>query len=565
MELLEKQKVSDKMARLLREKKSGLDFVKRKYDDWDENYTLYRNKVFTNRLTQRQNVNIPLMKETIKTLLSKVDDTPHIDWKELSGDGQKELYFQEIWNDDFDRLGLELLDIQDKKTVLLYGRSFKKMNWVNGKVEVDALDIYDVVIDPLANPLDIETARFIIHQNIFRNLDDVLADERYTKEGKDKLKIFINSGEGIIQSSKDKEKWGDKLQRLKDMGIDQQSTDEGLFAASDTVTSLTEHYRKTWNGKEYELRVIVYANDNIELMDETLESLLGVDFYPFITWAEDMETQDFWSDSPADLVRTPNKVLNVWFSQLVENRTLRNFQMHWYDASVQGYTPQTYEPGPGRMLPAPGDPKKTIMPIEISGLDETLTAIQFLTTIVERGSGAISLEKGVGPDRQTTLGEIQLLVGKAMERTIAMTKMYRNAWKEFATKYYRLVSANDTKKRTLYKTSFKGKMFPKVIYPADWQSEAGYKPIVNSTSEQDASQLQTVQKFQYIVSQFPMNKALKKVAQKRMLELVDLTPGEMKEINQEEEQNEEMGMSMPVQPEQPTQSVPLPAPITATA
>jgi hypothetical protein len=563
MELLSKLTLSDKLLRLLKEKKSALDFVERKYENWNENYELYRNKVNTNRLTQRQNVNIPLMKETVKTLLSKIDDTPNVSWKELSGDQQKELIFQEIWNDDFERTNLELIDIQDKKSVLLYGRAFKKLNWVDSNIEVNALDIYDIIIDPLVDPLDIESARYIIHHNIFRNLDEIMEDDRYSKEGKQKLNIYLSSEEGIIQSSKDKEKWRDKLDRLKSMGLEQVATEESLYSGSDTVISITEHYKKVWNGTDYEKRVIVYANDTIELMDEKLEDLLGVDFYPFITWAEDIETQDFWSDSPADLIRTPNKVLNIWFSQLVENRTLRNFQMHWYDATVQGYTPQTYEPGPGRMLPAPGDPNKTIMPIEINGLDETMNAINFLTSIIERGSGATATEKGVEQQRQTTLGEVQLMVGKAMERTVAMTKMYRKAWQDFCYKYCRILEANDNKKRTLYKTSFKGKVYSKEISPMDWKSDAGYKATVASTSEQDNTQLAGIQKFMFILQQFPMNKALKKISQKRMLELVDLTPGELKEISQEEEMNEKMmieqqamGIQQPMPQGQPQAQMP---------
>src|SRR3990167_5703045 len=127
---------SEFVEKLVAEKKSALDFVARRYEQWNDNYELYRNKVKTNRLTQRQQVNIPLMKETIKTLLSKIDDAPTVDFKELSGDKQKEILFQEIWNEDYDRLNLEGIDIQDKKTVLLYGRSFKKLNWVNGQIDV---------------------------------------------------------------------------------------------------------------------------------------------------------------------------------------------------------------------------------------------------------------------------------------------------------------------------------------------------------------------------------------------------------------------------------------------
>src|SRR3989344_4054815 len=86
------------MDKLVAEKTAANELQKRKHEDWNDNYWLYRNKVKTNRLTQRQAVNIPLMKETIKTLLSKIDDPPTVEWKERGGDEQKELFYQEIWN-----------------------------------------------------------------------------------------------------------------------------------------------------------------------------------------------------------------------------------------------------------------------------------------------------------------------------------------------------------------------------------------------------------------------------------------------------------------------------------
>jgi hypothetical protein len=528
---------SDLMTKLLAEKKAARELKERRYLEWNQNYELYRNKVKTNRLTQRQEVNIPLMKETIKTLLSRVDDAPTVDWKELSGDSMKELYFQEWWNHDYERLNLEGIDVQDKKTVLLYGRSFKKLNWLDNGFSCQSLDIYDTLIDPLTDPLDIESARYIIHQNIFRSLRDILADDRYSTEGKNKLKIHLMSPEGIVQQGKDKEEWEKKMDRLKSLGVS--SGDFDLFAGGDVMVNLCEHYTNIWDTKKkaFERRVIVYANDTIELLNESLEDLLGVNFWPFVSWAEDIETQDIWSDSVADLVRVPNQVVNIWFSQLVENRTLRNFQMHWYDATQEGYTPQTYEPGPGRMLPAPGDPNKTILPVNIQGLDETLTAIQFVTTLVERGTGATSIEKGQAEKRQATLGEIEILVGKAQERAIAMTKMYRRAWFEFANKYYELNAANASEKRTLYKTS-RGVVYPKTVFPADWKSEQGFKPIVASTSEQEEESTKGLQKFQFILQQFPENQVLKRISQKRMLETLDLTPEELKEVEEAQKQAE---------------------------
>jgi len=534
------------MEKLKAEKKTAREFQARRHDDWNENYELYRNKVKTNRLTQRQTVNIPLMKETVKTLISKIDDPPVVDWKELGGDITKELIFQEVWNSDFDRLNFEGLDIQDKKSVLLYGRAFKKLNWKNGELEVRALDIYDVVVDPLTDPLDLETARYVIHQNIFRSLKEVIADERYSAKGREKLKIFLSSEEGMLLSSQNKEAYEKRSERLEAMGMRKDKIPE--LAAGDFLVNLSEHYTQEWNEKtkEFERRVIVYADDTIELMDDKLEELIGVEFYPLLTWAEDIETQDFWSDGPADLVRVPNKIINVWFSQLVENRTLKNFQMHWYDATVQGYSPQTYEPGPGRMLPAPGDPNKTIMPVNISGLDDTLTAIDFIIKLVERGTSATAIEKGVSERKQITLGEVQMLVGKAMERTLSMAKFYRRSWQEFAQKYYAIINENAKEKKTLYKTDRNGKLWPKIVYASDWKSKQGFKAQVRSSSEQEEEKTKGIQRMMFVLQQNPDNLILRRVLLKRQLDLLDLSVEEIREIEEAEKKKAE---EIPLTPE----------------
>ncbi len=555
--------LSDEMLKLQREKKAGYELQERKHEDWDGNYLLYRNKVKTNRLTQRQPVNIPLMKETIKTLLSRIDEMPEVDWKNLNGDQQKELIYQEVWNNNVKENNLELIDIIDKKNVLLYGLSVKKLNISDKGVDISVLDVYDILLDPLMNPWDIESARFIIHQNIFRNVRDILVDERYTKEGKEDLKIWADSPEGIVQGDVAKEQWEKKMERLKAMGVDQ--GDFPYFAGGDRIVNLTEHYTRTWNAKtnSFENRVVVYADDKIELLNETLMDLIGVDFWPFVLWSEDPETNDVYPDSVADLVRTPNKVLNVWFSQLIENRTLKNFQMHWFLPS-QGYTPQTYTPGPGMMLPAPpgDDISKVIKPVEVSGLDDTLEAINQVIHIVERGSGATAIEKGQPEAGQQTLGEINILVGKANERTVGMAKFYRLSWYESAWKWDALMQANAPKLLKLFKIGRSGKAYPKSILQTDWIGE--YEPIVRSSSEQETETTKGIQKFMFLLSQFPNNIALKKVAQKRMLEMVDVTPEELREIEEAEKQAEEMAQQQAqqagVQPQAP-QGQPSPAPV----
>lgn len=527
--------VSDLMLKLRREKQVAMDHQERKHDDWNDNYELYRNKVRTNRLTQRQAVNIPLMKETVKTILSKIDDPPTVDWKERSGDEMKEIIFQEKWNKMYKDNKLDWVDVLDKKNVLLYGLSTKILNVGDEGVEVSVLDNFDIIYDPLMSALDIETARFIVRVNIFRTIEEVLNDDRYDKKGKDKLKEWSASEEGMVQSEKNRELWERKNERLQAMGVQQH--DYNKFSAGDVIINLSEHYSRVWDeeAKKYDRHVITYADDWLELQDELLKDLIGVEEYPFVVWFEDPETNDIYPDGIADLVRTPNKVINVWFSQQVENRTLQNFQMHWYDATIQGYEPQTYEPGPGRMLPAPGNPNETIKAVDVNGLDETFQAIDFLTKVVERGSGAVAIEKGVGESGSQTLGEVEILVGKAMERSVGMQKFYRGSWYELAVKWEALEQANPRGMETLYKSGKNGKIYEKKVTSKDWKSDAGYEPVVSSTSEQEINDLKTIQKFNFVMSQSPNNVALRKIAMKRELEMLDLTPDELKEIQEAEE------------------------------
>lgn len=526
-----------KMERLLAEKKSALELRERKHLDWDDNYLLYRNKVKTNRLTQRQAVNIPLMKETVKTMLSKIDDMPDVEWKELSGNEQKQLYYQEVWNSLSKQNKFELIDILDKKNVLLYGISTRKLNIFEKGVSVSVLDPYDISFDPLMTAWDLESARYIIHTNIFRSIKEIMADDRYTPEGKEALKIWSMSPEGITQSEQNRKAWEAKMERLKAMGT--LSSEFPLFAGGDRIVNLTEHCTNQWNVKEqkFEKRVVVYADDKTELLDETLMDLLGVDFWPFVTWSEDPETNDIYPDSIGDLVRVPNKVLNVWFSQLIENRTLKNFQMHWY-SPIQGYSPQTYTPGPGVMLPAPpgDDINKVIKSVQIDGLDDTLGAIQAVTNIVERATGATAIEKGTPEPGQQTLGEVKILVGQAAARATAMTKFYRMAQYELAWKWDKLMQENAPAKIVLYKLGKQGKAYPKTLYKKDWISNSGYEPVIRSLTEQETERTKSIQRFGFLLTQFPNNVPLKKIAQKRMLEIVDLSPEEMRQVEEGEKE-----------------------------
>ncbi len=522
------------IVRLKSERRAGLDYQKRRHEQWNDNYTLDRDTVQINRLTQRQAVNIPLVKETKKTLLSSMDEEPDVYFKELGNDIEREYALNEFWHWDMDRICFSILDMQDKTNVLLYGRSFLKLNFYDDKFDAEIPDIYDVLVDPKTNPADIESARYIIHQNIFRPLRSILANEKYDKEAKRKLKNFLSEKEGLIVGQENKEALENRKERLERLGENDYSDIEKLLSGGDVIVSLTEHFTTDWDEKKEDFvrYVAIVAEDNVVLYKEPLKKCLGVDFWPFVSWAGEMDTIDFWSDGPIDSIRTINKILNAWFSQGVENRTYRNFGMRFFDATQKAFNPKSFTPEPWGFYPVPGDPNKILKEVTIQPLADSINEIDWLVKMGEKATATPASEKGATENRQITLGEVQLAMSKAQEIAKGMAKFYTKARKDFADKWLKINEAGklESQKITLFKTSYKGNIFTKEVGPSDWKSKKGYTIKITSSAEKEQENLQNIRKLMVVKGNMPDNPVVQRILSKKMMELVDLSAEEIKEV-----------------------------------
>jgi hypothetical protein len=537
--------MNDLLTTLRNDFTQAFNWRERRHEEWTENYTLYRDRIITNRLTQRQSVNVPLMKETIRTFLAGIDDAPELSFEDLGGDDQKDIYIQEYWEDFEKKNKLSLKDIVDKKQVALFGRSFKKLNVVDGKPRTEILDPQDILVDRYVDPTDIDSAAFVIHLHIYRTLGELEKNKNYDQEAVSRLKAYYATEMGLIKAAENYQSALDKSDKMSKMGV----PDIDAPILGETYVELNEHYRKIWNEKkeDYEIHLIIKANEEI-LMDKPLEEIIGKTknnywrtHYPFSTWADDIECSDFWSDGLADVVRVPNKILNAWFSQLVENRTLRSFGMNYYDSSLEGFVPQTFQPVPWGWYPIPGKPNEAIQKIDIPELSDSLDDMTFIIQMVERATAVTAIQKGVSEKRQITLGEVQLLAGKAQERATAVSKFYRESWKDFGERWLKLIEAQADKLEpiTVFKKSHKGKMFKKVITPSMWQSDLGYRVKVRSAAEQETETFDSIQKLQAAAGQLPNNKPLQEIKIRKILDLAGLTKDEIKEVMEFEERGAE--------------------------
>lgn len=521
-----------------REKEESVEFKDRRFQQWNDNYALYRDKVTTNRLTQRQAINLPIIRETIQTWISKIDEAPLLKFESRDRTAQAkdgEIILNSLWEYYFDKLQLDILDNMEKKIVGLQGRGFKKWGWSKGEIFCDLIDPYDIDIDQRANPLDLDgTADYVIHKNIYRPLRTILANPTYSATAKQQLKNFLDSKVGLLATAQTEEDYQMRKARLETLGV----TNYDDFRASDVIVEINESYKLIWNEekKKFIRHLIIFAADSVILSNKPMKEAQGIDGLPIVSWASDPDLNDIWSDGIADNTRTINKVVNMYMSQDLENRTYRNFGMYFFDTMNGKFTPRSFTPAPFGMYGVPGKPGDIVQQMRIEPLNDTTAQIQFLKDMIQSSVAQTPTERGEQQKQSTTLGEVQLVLQQSQTRNEVVAKNYRRAWKQSGEIFYQLLNANSSGTITLYKKGNDGDYRSKDIVPTDWQNPKGYECKVVMKSEKDADSELNIKKLSYIKQSFANNPTAIKIAKKKELEALDFRPDEIDEIMESEEQ-----------------------------
>lgn len=563
---------------LVNNKQAGFNYREPRHEAWRENYELYRDKVTINRLTQRQSVNLPVMKTTLRSLLKDIDDMPVIVFENLDNDKEAQVFQNEYWKWTLERNNAEIQDMVDKKQDFFFGRTFDSWQVEDGAIKFDIEDPEDMYVDRFMNPYDLDSSRFLIHTHIFKPLSSLKNNKDYDQKEVAKLEEFFKSQLGIIKAKDNESSLQQKNQKMANLGV----SDIEDPVLGETYVELTIHYvfraNEKENGKEVPEQIFVYveAEEQTILMKKRQEEIIGTtkdhywrNHYRYNSWGDDIDKQDFWTDGVADIVRVPNKVVNSWFSQLVENRTLRNFGMHYYDSSLQadGFTPSTFNPVPWGWYAVPGKPSDVLQKVDIPDLSESLDEMNYVVEMTEKATGATATQQGAQTERQVTLGEVQLAQGEAKARIQGMSKFYTTAWKQRATKFLKLIEAASDKLDAV-KIYKKGKnsdnIFARDIAPGDWMTKSGYQVRVWSQDEKKANDTDALQKLQILKAAMPDNPKVDEIHKRKLSEYADLTPEEVTDIMDFEQRKLTMmgngTMGMPMQPAMPGQPAGAPQP-----
>jgi len=523
----------------------------RRHTQWTQSYTLYRDTVVLNRLTQRQSVNVPYMKGTWKTYAMQTNWPVDNYYEDKGNDKQKEIFLNEYWTECLDRLRADILEEVDRKQEWLYGRSFMKVNIIDGWFHMEVIDPQDVLLDRYMSPWDIQSGRRVTHVGIFRTLSDVERNPLYDRQAVTRLKEFFTTQTGLIIAGQNSLIAADKAQRMLDMGV----PDVLVPILGETYVELNELQVKIWDESEKRdvVMVVVTANGNEILMQKPLEDILGINEFSWASWAGDVERTDSWSDGGADVVRPLNLVANARWSQKVENGTLVNFGMNFYDATAkENWTPVGYEPAPFGFYPLPGPPKEVLQAVAIPEMADVFDELNWIKGEIQSATAATATDMGEeepGSGTQTAQ-EIQLLAQKATERAQNVSKYHKRYWEDIGNLFVALVMANyaDMEKPVLHKKSARGNYYKKLLDLKDAYSKEGYKVKVGSKADKEADSIKAIQKMQIGVSQFPNNMPLQKIYQSKVADWMGLTPDEKKEVmdaSNAQPQGQPMGPSLP--------------------
>jgi len=530
------------------EVESGLLYRERKHEDWTENYTLYRDKVITNRLTQRQTINIPLMKYVLNTQLKEMMDPPQLYFSNLDNNEQKEIFYNEHWKEVYRLNKLVIRDHVDKKQNALFGRSFKKITVEDGKLHISLVDPQDIIIHRFVDPQDIDSAPCLIETGIYETLRSIVDNEEYDESERKRLEMYFSEESNELEKDDNFERASEKSDRLKVIGV----TDADDPMVGETYIELYQVFRFE-NSEDLNKNLIfryVVANTEggmFKLHKEELHNIIGEtsdDFwhnhFPYTSWASDPESTDFWNDSVADVVRPINKVVNVWISQLVENRTLQNFGMKYYDSSNKDFIPQTFAPQPWAHFPVPGDPNKLIKDVVTGNLVGNLDEITFLMSIAEKATASTAANTGSVEQKKVTLGEVELALANAQKRILVQQVFYTEDWKDLGLKVSKFIEAvgDSLDPVTIYKKGRFGKRtYKKELSPKDWSSKEGYAVEVKTVTDKQQETVDSLQKLNVLKTEMPGNVPLVTIYQHKLMEFSGLSPDEISQVEEFEKQN----------------------------
>lgn len=403
---------------------------------WQRNEDMYyMRKVITDET--RSNVDAGKMQGYIHTFLSKIDSKLTFKFKKRKEADLKSvqkvnaLKDQDQNDDDWD-----IKDIAGKKQVSLYGRAIFSYyaDSINGeyKAHLEPIDVYDFLIDPRVGGIDIEKAKYM---GYFGTILDELDIETGVKEGyyqKDVAKRLIRSGGNSTSAIGMQENVNKRNRETVEGGVGKEESD----SLNDQDAYYFWQWFTTYKGKRYYLLV---TDSGDVLRAEYLEDVFMATkkfpkgYWPIWTYAAYPDLTEFWTPSPADVVRDIFTAQGLSINQMIDLAELIVDPMKLINPDkVKNKAALKTKPG-GVIEVKPGEQTRIddiIQFVRFSDITTPRVVYDTLNAIAEAESGVTSGMRGLSEEDKVTIYEGNQAA--AADRLSLVNKSYAQAYKRFA-------------------------------------------------------------------------------------------------------------------------------------
>lgn len=302
------------IAQALQEIQFARNYKQGKTKNWKINEDLYYGRKI-NLEYARANVDLGLMQSHVHTILSKID-APKIFKFTKRKDSQLNRVnkLNALRAYDQQRDNWDIKDLVGKKQVIIYGRCinsyYAESTEEDGYVpHNDPVDVYDFLIDPSANGIDIESAEFLGDYGVTLSRQDIEKGIKSGKYLKAEAKTLLEGG-GTATTWNQEET--NKINRTQDTNVWQVQKE-----MSNKNKFKFWRWGTTYEGQRYYLLLSPTGGTAIRV--EPIEDMFGSKMWWYWTYAAFPDLTEFWTPSFCDYVREPFMAQAISINQMLDN------------------------------------------------------------------------------------------------------------------------------------------------------------------------------------------------------------------------------------------------------
>ena len=418
------------ISQVLNEIEFARNYKQGKTQNWKINEDLYYGRKI-NQEYARANVDLGLMQAHVHTILSKIDAPLVFKFiKRKPSQYERVINLNALRAYDQARDDWDIKDLVGKKQAIIYGRSINSYfaDSDNGyKPHLNPVDVYDFLIDPAANGIDIETAQYLGDYG-------VTLTRQQLKEGvKSGLYLRTETNELLAGNSNATETSQEQVNK------DNRTRDTNVWKTQKEIAGSDKfkfwRWGTTFEGKRYYVLITESAGQAVRI--EELKDVFTSGLWWYWTYAAFPDLTEFWTPSFCDYVREAFMAQAISVNQMLDNAEQINKPQKVVNVGmIDNPLELKYRREGVVKVKGDFDINKAYQTIQTPSINTPIAVYNLLDGISQRSSGVTAASQGDAANNSGTKATIyEGNQANSADRFGYLNKSYSQGYKKMAKLY----------------------------------------------------------------------------------------------------------------------------------